>query len=63
MKLKYLAAFLMLLAAGCNPPASDGTSGGDSDANGTAAATQTIDPETETQLASTTVKFDVTGMR
>ena len=67
MKLKYLAAFLMLLAIGCTQqPASESPAPADS-GGGTPAATdssdagQTVERETETQLAS--VSFDVTGMQ
>ncbi len=69
MKLKHLAAFLMLLAVGCvqqrssesMAPATDS----DSSVSSTEpAATSTVESETETQLvALTTVSFDVTGMK
>ena len=70
MKLKQLAAFLMLLAIGCAEqpsseiatPAPD--SGGDTAVTeSNEAALDTVEPETETLLASTTVSFDVTGMQ
>ncbi len=50
MKLKHVAAFFVLLVAiGCTQQPSGQSS------------TATVEPET-TQLASTTVSFDVTGM-
>ena len=70
MKLKHLAAFLVLLAIGCTQqPSSDSTTPVAenepaapvvSDPADDVAAK--VEPETETQLASTTVNFDVTGM-
>jgi type IV pilus biogenesis protein CpaD/CtpE len=62
MKLKHLAALVMLLAVGCSKqPASDGTAPATDSTE--PAATSTVEPETETQLASTTVSFNVTGMQ
>ena len=67
MKLKHLAAFLMLLAIGCTQqPASTSTAApesGDTAAASDASETSTedVEPATET-LASSTVSFDVTGM-
>ena len=69
MKLKHLAAFLMLLAVGCvQQPSSESTAPAtDSDSSVSStepAATSTVESETETQLvALTTVSFDVTGMK
>ena len=68
MKLKHLAAFLMLLALGCTQPASDSSTPAPDPGDNAAATepsedTSTDAPETETQLASATVKFDVTGMQ
>ena len=68
MKLKHLAAFLMLLAAiGCTQQPASQTStpadSGDAVADSSETSTDAVEPATETQLASTTVSFDVTGMR
>ncbi len=62
MKLKHLAAFVMLLALGCaKQPAGDSTPpASDSAPKAEAAETSLIEPGTET-LA--TVSFDVTGMK
>ena len=69
MKLKHLVALVVLLAVGCTQqPASESSSPAADTDNSTAAVgsgdsvTATVEPETETQLASTTVSFDVTGM-
>ncbi len=68
MKLKHLAAFLMLLAVGCaQQPSSESTApatdSGSSVSSTEPAATSTVESETEMQLALTTVSFDVTGMK
>ena len=68
MKLKHLAAFLMLLAIGCTQQPSSDSATPAADPGTTAStessdATTTAAPETETQLASATVSFDVTGMK
>lgn len=68
MKLKHLAAFLMLLAVGCTQqPGSESaapvTDSGSSASSTDPVAESTVEPETETQLASTTVSFNVTGMK
>jgi hypothetical protein len=69
MKLKHLAAFLMLLAVGCvqQPSSESMAPATDSDSSVSStepAATSTVESETETQLvALTTVSFDVTGMK
>ncbi len=69
MKLKHIAALMMLmLALGCTqqPAATPATdTGSDSSAGADAAASTTVDPATDTDTlvaAATTVKFDVTGM-
>ena len=71
MKLKHLAALMMLLLAlGCTQqpaatPAAD--AGSESSADSDVTASTTVEPETETETlvasAATTVKFDVTGMK
>jgi len=67
MKLKHIAALMMLLLAlGCTQqpaaPAADAGSASSPDTD--VAASTTVESETETQVAAaTTVKFDVTGMR
>lgn len=65
MKLKQLAAFLMLLAVGCaqQPGSESAAPATDSAGSADPTATSTVEPETETQLASTTVSFNVTGMQ
>jgi len=63
MKLKHLAAFLVLLAVGCSAqPSSVSTEPATNGDSTEAAATSTVEPATETELASTTVSFTVTGM-
>ena len=69
MKLKHLAAFLVLLAIGCSQPSSDSTTPVAETEPAAPVVSEPADdvaakvePETETQLASTTVNFDVTGM-
>ena len=69
MKLKHLAAFLMLLAIGCtsqpgsesSAPAEDSGTTASTTESSESDATTTVPPETETQLA--TVSFNVTGMK
>lgn len=63
MKLKHLAALLMLFALGCaQQPAGESTAPPAESASTEPADTSTVDPATETQLASSTVGFNVTGM-
>jgi hypothetical protein len=66
MKLKHLAAFVLLLAAGCTQqPSSESTAPATDSGSASStepSATSIVVPETETQLASTTVSFNVTGM-
>ena len=67
MKLKHLAALLMLLALGCTQPASESSTpaadpGGETPASESSDDTTAVESATETTLASTTVRFDVTGM-
>lgn len=62
MKLKHLAAFVMLLALGCakQPGGDTKTPAPESAPKADAAETSHLEPETQT-LA--TVSFDVTGMK
>ena len=68
MKLKHLATLLVLLAVGCTQqPSSDSSTPSADTGSGAASSessgvTNPVEPDTETQLASTTVKFSVTGM-
>ena len=69
MKLKHLAAFLVLLAVGCTQQPASENATATPDSGSDAAVTESsdvaaakVEPETETQLASKTVSFDVTGM-
>ena len=75
MKLKHLAAFLMLLiAVGCTQqPSSDATTSNKPETENATVTVETeetgdstaatVEPETDTKLASATVTFDVTGMK
>gem|GEM_PF-4284647 len=60
MKLKYLAAFLMLLALGCTSQSSS-TSTTPETVEPDSATTATVTPETDTPTTQT-VSFKVTGM-
>ena len=62
MKLTHIAALLVLFVVGCTAQTDTAPATDSGAASTEPAATATVEPETETQLASTTVKFDVTGM-